>query len=146
MGEVCSAGSRILVEQGIAHDFVARLAERADAMTIGDGMGDADIGAIVSQAQLEKVLGHVERAKAQGARLACGGERYTEGGCARGFFMRPTVFDRCTGAMDIVREEVFGPVATVQAFTTEAEAVAMANDTPCGLAGGVFTTDGARCA
>jgi betaine-aldehyde dehydrogenase len=143
-GEVCSAGSRLLVEHGIAQRFVARLAERADAMTIGDGMGDADIGAIVSQAQLAKVLGHVERARAQGARLVCGGERYTEGGCARGFFMRPTVFDHCTSAMDIVREEVFGPVVAVQTFTTEAEAIAMANDTPYGLAGGVFTTDGAR--
>ncbi|WP_374563091.1 aldehyde dehydrogenase family protein [Ideonella sp.] len=143
-GEVCSAGSRILVERGIAERFVARLAERANAMTIGDGMGNPDIGAIVSQAQLDKVLAHIERAKAQGARLVCGGERYTEGGCAQGFFVRPTVFDGCTREMDIVREEVFGPVVAVQTFTTEAEAIAMANDTPYGLAGGVFTTDGAR--
>lgn len=143
-GEVCSAGSRILVEASIADRFVARLAERANAMTIGDGRGNPDIGAIVSQAQLDKVLGHIERAKAQGARLVCGGERYTEGDCASGYFVRPTVFDRCLPDMDIVREEVFGPVVAVQTFTTEAEAVAMANDSPYGLAGGVFTTDGAR--
>ena len=93
---------------------------------------------------MEKVLGHIERAKAQGARLVCGGERYTEGECAKGFFVRPTIFDGCTRDMDIVREEVFGPVVAVQTFRTEAEAVAMANDTPCGLAGGVFTSDGAR--
>lgn len=143
-GEVCSAGSRILVEDSIADRFVARLAERANAMTIGDGRSNPDIGAIVSQAQLDKVLGHIDRAKAQGARLVCGGERYTEGDCAKGYFVRPTVFDQCSRDMDIVREEVFGPVVAVQTFTTEAEAVAMANDSPYGLAGGVFTADGAR--
>lgn len=143
-GEVCSAGSRILVEHRIAQRFVARLAARARAMTIGDGRGNPDIGAIVSQAQLDKVLGHIERAKAQGARLVCGGERYTKGACANGYFVLPTVFDHCTSEMDIVREEVFGPVVAVQTFTTESEAIAMANDSPYGLAGGVFTADGAR--
>lgn len=143
-GEVCSAGARILVEESIAERFVARLAERANAMTIGDGLGDPDIGAIVSQAQLEKVLGHIRRAQEQGARLVCGGTQYTEGRCASGYFVRPTVFDNCTPDMEIVREEVFGPVVAVQTFTTEMEAIQMANDTPYGLAGGVFTTDGAR--
>ena len=143
-GEVCSAGSRILVEERLKDRFVARLAERANAMTIGDGMQDPDIGAIVSKAQLDKILGHIERAKAQGARLVCGGERYTQGDCAKGFFVQPTIFDGCTREMDIDREEVFGPVVAVQTFRTEEEAIAMANDTPYGLAGGVFTTDGAR--
>ncbi|WP_077036564.1 aldehyde dehydrogenase family protein [Pelomonas sp. KK5] len=143
-GEVCSAGSRILIEESVKERFVARLAERANAMTIGDGLHDPDIGAIVSQAQLEKILGHIERARSQGARLVCGGERYTAGSCAKGFFVRPTVFDQCTREMDIVREEVFGPVVAVQTFRTEAEAIEMANDTPYGLAGGVFTSDGAR--
>ena len=143
-GEVCSAGSRLLVEESLKDRFIARLAERANAMTIGDGMGDPDMGALVSQAQLDKVLGHIERAKAQGAHLVCGGERYTEGSCADGFFVRPTIFDGCRADMDIVREEVFGPVVAVQTFRTEAEAVALANDTRYGLAGGVFTSDGAR--
>ncbi|BBF86557.1 betaine aldehyde dehydrogenase [Aquitalea magnusonii] len=143
-GEVCSAGSRILIEESIKDRFVARLAERANAMTIAPGMKDADMGAIVSAAQLEKVLGHIERAKQQGATLVCGGERYVEGDCANGYFVRPTIFDNCTRDMDIVREEVFGPVVAIQTFTTEAEAIAMANDTPYGLAGGVFTSDGAR--
>ncbi len=143
-GEVCSAGSRILIEESLKDRFVARLAERANAMTLGDPAQDPDMGAIVSQAQLDKILGHIERAKAQGARLVCGGERYTAGECARGFFVRPTIFDQCTRDMNIVREEVFGPVVAVQTFRTEAEAVAMANDTPYGLAGGVFTSDGAR--
>lgn len=143
-GEVCSAGSRILIEESIKDRFVARLAERANAMTIGDGMQNPDIGAIVSLDQLEKVLSHIERAKAQGARVVCGGTRYTDGECAQGYFVRPTVFDQCTPDMDIVREEVFGPVVTVQTFQTEAQAIAMANDTRYGLAGGVFTNDGAR--
>jgi len=143
-GEVCSAGSRILIEDSIKDQFVARLAQRANAMTISDGMLDPDMGAIVSEAQLNKVLGHIARAREQGARLVCGGERYTEGACAQGFFVRPTIFDDCRREMDIVREEVFGPVVAIQTFKTEAEAVEMANDTPYGLAGGVFTTDGAR--
>lgn len=143
-GEVCSAGSRILIEASIKDRFVARLAERANAITIAPGMKDADMGAIVSAAQLEKVLGHIERAKQQGATLVCGGERYVEGECAKGYFVRPTIFDNCSRDMDIVREEVFGPVVAIQTFTSEAEAIAMANDTPYGLAGGVFTSDGAR--
>lgn len=143
-GEVCSAGSRILIEESIKDRFVARLAERARAMSIGPGMKDPDMGAIVSAAQLEKVLGHIERAKQQGATLVCGGVRHTEGECAKGYFVQPTIFDNCTRDMDIVREEVFGPVVAIQTFTSEAEAIAMANDTPYGLAGGVFTTDGAR--
>jgi betaine-aldehyde dehydrogenase len=143
-GEVCSAGSRILVEESLKDRFVARLAERAQAMTIGDGLHNPDLGAIVSQAQLDKILGHIERAKAQGAHLVCGGERFSDGECAKGFFVRPTIFDNCTADMDIVRHEVFGPVVAVQTFTSEDEAVRMANDTPYGLAGGVFTLDGAR--
>lgn len=143
-GEVCSAGSRILVDQAIAQEFTERLAQRASALTIGDGLTNPDLGAIVSEAQLKKIIGHIERAKEQGARLVCGGERYTEGSCAKGFFIRPTVFDQCKPEMDIVKEEVFGPVVTIQTFTTEDEAIEMANDTPYGLAGGVFTTDGAR--
>jgi betaine-aldehyde dehydrogenase len=143
-GEVCSAGSRILVEASIKQRFVARLAERAKAMTIGDGRHDHDMGALASEAQMNKVLAAIGTAQAQGATLVCGGERYLEGDCARGFFVRPTIFDDCSGDMDIVREEVFGPVVTIQSFSTEREAIAMANDTPYGLAGGVFTTDGAR--
>jgi betaine-aldehyde dehydrogenase len=143
-GEVCSAGARILVEASIKQRFVARLAERANVMTIGDGRHDPDMGALASEAQLNKVLAAISTAQAQGATLVCGGERYLEGDCAQGFFVRPTIFDDCNSTMDIVREEVFGPVVTIQSFTTEQEAIAMANDTPYGLAGGVFTTDGAR--
>jgi len=143
-GEVCSAGSRILIEESLKERFITRLAERANMMTIGEGLTNPDIGAVVSQTQLNKILGYIQRAREHGARLVCGGERFVEGECAKGFFVRPTIFDDCNGGMEIVREEVFGPVVTVQTFKTEAEAVVMANDTLYGLAGGVFTSDGAR--
>ncbi len=143
-GEVCSAGSRILVEESLKERFVERLAERARALRIGYGLDNPDIGAIVSPAQLDKVLGFIERASAQGARLVCGGARVIDGACGRGLFVQPTIFDRCTPDMELVREEVFGPVVAVQTFRTEAEAIAMANDTRYGLAGGVFTADGSR--
>lgn len=143
-GQVCSAGTRILIEESAKERFVERLAERANAMTLGNGLSDPDMGAVVSQAQLDKVLGHVRAARQQGARIVCGGQRHVEGECARGFFVRPTVIDNVRPDMPIVREEVFGPVVTVQTFRTEIEAIEMANDTRYGLAGGVFTTDGAR--
>lgn len=143
-GEVCSAGSRILVEESVKDRFVERLAQRANAMTLGNGLLDPDMGAIVSQAQLDKIFAHVRAAQQQGARVVCGGERYVEGECAKGFFIRPTVIDNVTPEMLIVKEEVFGPVVTVQTFRTEQEAIEMANDTRYGLAGGVFTSDGAR--
>ena len=92
----------------------------------------------------KKVLAYIEKGKAEGATLVCGGERYTEGECAKGYFIRPTIFDNCTPDMTIVKEEIFGPVVTVQSFKTEEEAIAMANDTPYGLAGAVFTADGTR--
>lgn len=143
-GEICSAGSRILVEESIHDAFVKRLVERANAITIGDPLKNPDMGAIVSEAQMNRVLSYIEAGKAEGAVVACGGERYTEGECAKGFFVRPTVFDGCTDDMTIVKEEIFGPVVTVQTFQTEQEAIDMANNTPYGLAGAVFTADGAR--
>ena len=143
-GQVCSAGARILVEASIKDRFVERLAQRARALSIGRGLGDPDMGAIVSAAQLQKILGFVDRAQTEGAKLVCGGHRHVDGDCATGYFMQPTILDECTPGMEIVREEVFGPVASIQTFETEEEAIAMANDTRYGLAGGVFTTDGAR--
>lgn len=143
-GEICSAGSRILVEESIHDAFVKRLVERANAITIGNPLNDPDMGAMVSESHMNRVLAYIEKGKAEGATLACGGERYTEGECAKGYFVRPTVFDNCTPDMTIVKEEIFGPVVTVQSFKTEKEAIDMANDTPYGLAGGVFTSDGSR--
>lgn len=143
-GQVCSAGSRIIIEESIKDKFVKRLAERANALTIGPGLDDPDMGAIINEAQMNKILHYIETAKAEGARLVCGGNRYTKGSCADGYYIQPTIFDECTKDMTIVKEEVFGPVVTIQTFRSEEEAVALANDTPYGLAGAVFTSDGAR--
>lgn len=143
-GEICSAGSRILVEESIKDKFVKRLAERANAITIGDPLKNPDMGPLVSESHMKKVLSYIDKGIQEGATLVCGGERYTEGECAKGYYVRPTVFDDCTDDMTIVKEEIFGPVVTVQTFKTEKEAVEMANNTPYGLAGAVFTSDGAR--
>jgi betaine-aldehyde dehydrogenase len=113
-------------------------------MTLGNPVNNPDMGPLVSKEHMETVLGYIEKGKKEGAKLVCGGERYTEGECARGFFVRPTIFDNCDASMTIVREEIFGPVVTIQTFKTEAEAVALANDTVYGLAGAVFTADGSR--
>lgn len=143
-GAICSAGSRILVEESFHDEFVKRLTERANAMTIGDPLNNPDIGAIVSEKQMNTILDYCRKGKDEGAACLCGGERYTEGECAKGYFIRPTIFDHCTDDMTIVKEEIFGPVVTVQTFRTEEEAVRMANNTKYGLAGAVYTKDGAR--
>lgn len=140
-GEVCSAGSRILIEESIKDEFVAKLAKKANAMTIGNGVNNPDIGPVITKEHMERILEYIRCGMEEGATLVCGGERYTEGGCADGYFIRPTVFDNCTPDMKIVREEIFGPVVCVQTFKTEQEAIDMANDTMYGLAGGVFTSD-----
>ena len=143
-GEVCAAGSRILVEESIHDEFVSKLKAKAERMTIGDPMKNPDIGPIITEKDMEKVLAYIQSGIDEGARLVCGGKRYTEKGCGKGFFVLPTIFDNCTSRMKIVREEIFGPVVTVQTFKTEQEAISMANDTPYGLAGGVFTKDTGR--
>ena len=141
-GQVCSAGSRIIVERSIHDDFVAELARRADRVRVGDPLEESsECGPLVSQAQLDKIERYVEIGRSEGAQLRCGGSRPTEGELARGFFYRPTLFSGCDRSMRIVSEEVFGPVATVEVFDTEAEAIALGNDTSYGLAGAVFTTD-----
>lgn len=143
-GEVCSAGSRIIIEESIKDEFVEKLAKKANAMTIGNGVDNPDLGPVITKEHMERVLGYIQSGIDEGATLVCGGERYTEGECANGYFIRPTIFDNCTPDMKIVREEIFGPVVCIQTFKTEEEAIALANDTMYGLAGGVFTSDVTR--
>ena len=143
-GEVCSGGSRILAERSIHRQFVQRLVERANRLTIGDPLNNPDVGAMVSRAHMETVLEYIAIGRKEGALCLCGGQRCMDRECAKGFFIRPTVFDNCTSNMTIVKEEIFGPVVTVQAFDTEEQAVFMANDTKYGLAGAVFTKNNAR--
>ncbi|MCD7825285.1 MAG: aldehyde dehydrogenase family protein [Clostridiaceae bacterium] len=140
-GEVCCAGSRIIIEKSIKDEFVKRLAERADRITLGNPLDNPDMGPLISKQHMQEVLSYIETGKKEGAALVCGGYRYMEGDCKKGYFVRPTVFDHCSSQMRIVKEEIFGPVVTIQTFETEKEAVALANDTVYGLAGAVFTND-----
>lgn len=141
-GQVCSNGTRVFVQKGIKDRFLTRLAERTRAIVAGDPLDEAtQLGPLVSEAQLTKVLGYIETAKAEGARLVAGGGR---GALNTGYFVEPTVFADVTDAMTLAREEVFGPVMAVLDFDTEEEALARANATDFGLAAGVFTADMAR--
>ncbi|MFE7382673.1 aldehyde dehydrogenase family protein [Streptomyces zhihengii] len=140
-GQVCSAGSRLIVEESVRERFVTELARRAERIRLGRGTDEGvECGPLVSAAQLAKTEDFVASALKEGAVLRAGGEK--PGG--PGFFYRPTVLDRCHRDMRVIREEVFGPVLTVETFTTEDEAVALANDTEYGLAGGVWSADTAR--
>lgn len=138
-GQVCSNGTRVFVQKGIKARFLERLAARTATILLGDPLDDAtQMGPLVSAVQMDKVLGYVETAKAEGARLICGGGRAAVN---TGFFVQPTVFADVTDAMTIAREEVFGPVMAVLDFDTEDEVIARANATEFGLAAGVFTAD-----
>ena len=144
-GQVCSAGSRLLVQASIHDRFVARLVERAQSIAVGPGLEEGtEMGPLVTREHMEKVMGYIEIGKAEGATLACGGIRLTGSALGGGWFVAPTIFTGCTPKMRIVQEEVFGPVLAVLPFEDEAEAIRLANDSVFGLAGGVFTTDGAR--
>ncbi|MFG3504556.1 aldehyde dehydrogenase family protein [Streptomyces sp. NPDC047821] len=144
-GQVCSAGSRLIVEESLRERFVAELARRAEKIRIGRGTEKGvECGPLVSAQQLARTEEYVASALAEGAVLRAGGERPTGPAYGDGYFYRPTVLDRCDRSMRVVREEVFGPVLTVETFRTEDEAVALANDTEYGLAGGVWTADPGR--
>ena len=144
-GQVCSAGTRLIIEESIADDFVARLVARAEKIRVGDGMDPAsETGPLVSEQHRAKVEAHVQQGISEGAKLVTGGARPSDPALADGFFYLPTIFDRCDRSMRIVSEETFGPILTVERFTTEAEAITLGNDTEYGLAAGVRTSDSAR--
>ncbi|MGW7212742.1 aldehyde dehydrogenase family protein [Streptomyces collinus] len=146
-GQVCSAGARLIIEESVRDRFVTELARRAEKIRLGRGTEDGvECGPLVSEQQRAKVEMYVESALKEGAVLRSGGKR-PEPSAQRpenGYFYEPTVLDHCHREMRVVREEVFGPVLTVETFRTEDEAVALANDTEYGLAGGVWTTDAGR--
>ncbi|KZE05434.1 Betaine aldehyde dehydrogenase [Bacillus mycoides] len=144
-GQVCSAGSRILVEEKIYDKFVNSFVERAQQINVGPGDNpESEMGPLVSQEHMEKVLRYIEIGKDEGANVACGGRRIMEDGKGDGFFIEPTVFVNVKPDMRIVQEEIFGPVVVIQKFKDEKEAIELANGTDYGLAGGVFTVDGAK--
>jgi betaine-aldehyde dehydrogenase len=144
-GEVCSAGSRLILDKKFADKFLPRLAEASAKIVVGDGLDpETEMGPLITTTHMEKVLGYIDEGKSEGAELLCGGHRLTAGSLANGNFVAPTIFVNTRPDMKIVREEIFGPVLVVQLFETEEEAIRLANDTIYGLAGGVFTTDAAK--
>ncbi|GAB0114629.1 betaine-aldehyde dehydrogenase [Acidisoma sp. C75] len=144
-GEVCSNGTRVFVHRSIRDRFVTRLLERTARIRIGDPLDpETQMGALISHAHMEKVLGAIERGRAEGAKLLAGGARLTEGALGAGYFVQPTIFEAAADDLTIVRDEIFGPVLTILTFETEEEVIARANDTEFGLAAGLFTRDLAR--
>ena len=141
-GQVCSNGTRVFVHRSIKAAFLERLVKRVGAMRIGDPMDAAtQVGALISEQHMHKVLSYIDRGRAEGARILTGGTRVTTGELAKGYFVAPTVFDNCRDDMAIVREEIFGPVMSVLEFEDEQEVIERANATEFGLAAGVFTND-----
>ena len=144
-GQVCSAGCRAIVQSSIVDRFAEELGRRADRIRLGPGTDDrTEAGALIDEAHRAKVERYVEGALAEGARLVAGGRRPTEPELQAGFYYRPTVLADVRRDMTVVREEVFGPVLTIESFGTEAEAIELANDTTYGLAGAVWTADAGR--
>jgi len=144
-GEVCSAGSRLLLEAGIYERFLEHLVERTQKIVVGDGFHpDTEMGPLISEAHMNRVLSYIQGGIEEGGRLLCGGKRLLRDGLEKGYFVEPTIFEVDSSDLRIVQEEIFGPVLVVQKFHTEAEAIRLANGTKYGLAGGVFTNDGAK--
>jgi (Z)-2-((N-methylformamido)methylene)-5-hydroxybutyrolactone dehydrogenase len=138
-GQTCMAGSRLIVHADVHDELVARVVARADTIKLGDpNAAETEMGPVANRPQYEKVLGYLQGAAAEGATFACGGEADTERG---GLFIKPTVVTGVGPDSTVVREEVFGPVLSAYTFTDEDEALKLANDTPYGLAGAVWTKD-----
>lgn len=141
-GQVCSAGARLIVEKSIHDKVVNEIATRAEKIVLGGPFeANAETGSLISQAHLEKIEKYVENALKEGAKLVAGGRRPTESHLQAGYFYRPTVLDDCNSKMQCVQDESFGPILTVEIFETEAQAIAIANDTIYGLAGAVWSQD-----
>lgn len=137
-GQMCSATSRVLVAEELADEFLERLQKRAQAIRVADPFEpDVEMGALVNQAQYQRVLGHIDRGLSAGAKLVCGGNRPAH--LSRGYFLQPTVFTDVPLDSALWCEEIFGPVLCVRSFGSEAEAIALANDSQFGLVASVVT-------
>ncbi|MBE6052643.1 MAG: aldehyde dehydrogenase [Clostridium sartagoforme] len=141
-GQVCSAGSRIFVQEDFYDEFMAKVVEAFEKVKVGNPLDpNTQMGAQVSESQLNKILKYIEIGKNEGAKVITGGERYVDGDAKNGYFMKPTLLADVNNTMRVAREEIFGPVGVVIKFKTEEEVIEMANDSNYGLGGGVFTRD-----
>jgi len=139
-GEVCNAGSRLIVEESIKDEFVEKVMAVGKTIKIGDPLDPAtQMGAIVDDKQLDRVLGYIEKGRKEGARLRMGGSRVHVANA--GYFVEPTVFDNVDNKMTIAQEEIFGPVLSTLTFKEPSEAIRIGNDTIYGLAAAVWTRD-----
>jgi aldehyde dehydrogenase (NAD+) len=144
-GQVCSAGTRVFVERAVYEEVIERVVEVARSLRVGNSLNyETQIGPLVSDTQLERVLGYVASGVAENARLVVGGQRLTRDGLAEGYFVGPTVFADVSDDMTIAREEIFGPVASILPFTDVNEVITRANSSQYGLGGGVWTRDIAK--
>jgi acyl-CoA reductase-like NAD-dependent aldehyde dehydrogenase len=141
-GQVCCAGSRVFVQEGIYDKFVETLGKMFDKVKVGDPTDPStQMGALIYKSQMDKVLKYVELGQQEGYKLIAGGKRYTDNGCDKGFFVRPTILAGGKNDARVAQEEIFGPVVVIQKFKTEDEVIALANDSEYGLGGGVFSQD-----
>ncbi|MGY0694110.1 betaine-aldehyde dehydrogenase [Virgibacillus sp. FSP13] len=144
-GQICSAGTRLIVEESIHDDFVQQLVDRVQNIKLGNGFDETtQMGPLISQEHLNKVINYVEAGIKEGATVAVGAKRPNDSALQNGFFYLPTILTNCTTDMSVVQNEGFGPVITVEKFTTEDEAINLANDSIYGLSGGVWTKDIAK--
>lgn len=141
-GQVCSAGSRIFVQESFYDEFLEKAITAFEKIKVGNPLDiNTQMGSQISEVQLKKILNYIEIGKQEGARVAAGGERFIQEDTANGYFIKPTLLADVTNDMKVAREEIFGPVGVVIKFKTEEEVIALANDSEYGLAGGVFTKD-----
>jgi aldehyde dehydrogenase (NAD+)/betaine-aldehyde dehydrogenase len=141
-GQVCQAGSRLLVQESVKDEFLTKLKAFTATIKVGDPADPATtMGPVINEAQLDKVVKYVEIGAQDGAAMICGGGRLSGGAYDHGLFVQPTIFDDVTNDMRISREEIFGPVLSVITFTDREEALRIANDNMYGLAAAVWTKD-----
>lgn len=144
-GEICTNGTRVFVQSEIYDEFLKIACERSEKIKIGNPLNlDTQMGALISQEHLDKVMGYIEKAKKSNSKLLIGGNRFISDETKNGFFVEPTIFADCNDKDPHVIDEIFGPVMSVLRFNDESEVIGRANETKFGLAAGVFTQDISR--